>query len=116
MFIPLVDAIDISGKTITADALLTQRSLASYLSNERDAHFVFTVKNNQPTLLEDIRLLFEDRGEPDFSEPTTLVHGRIESRSIWTSTKLNDYLNFPCVSQAFAIQRHAIRSSRTNLP
>jgi predicted transposase YbfD/YdcC len=45
MFIPLVDAIDISGKTITADALLTQRSLSSYLSNERDAHFVFTVKN-----------------------------------------------------------------------
>jgi predicted transposase YbfD/YdcC len=108
MFIPLVDAIDISGKTITADALLTQRSLASYLSNERDAHFVFTVKNNQPTLLEDIRLFFEDRGEPDFSEPTTLVHGRIESRSIWTSTKLNDYLNFPCVGQVFAIQRHAI--------
>ncbi len=108
MFIPLVDAIDISGKTITADALLTQRSLASYLSNERDAHFVFTVKNNQPTLLEDIRLFFEDRGEPDFSEPTALVHGRIESRSIWTSTKLNDYLNFPCVGQVFAIQRHAI--------
>jgi predicted transposase YbfD/YdcC len=57
MFIPLVDAIDISGKRITVDVLLTQRSLASYLSNERDAHFVFTVKKNQLTLLEDIRLL-----------------------------------------------------------
>ena len=104
----MCNAIDISGKTITVDALHTQRSLARYLSNERDAHFVFTVKNNHPTLQEDIRQFFENRGEPDFSEPTMLVLGRIESRSIWTSTKLNDYLKFPCVGQVFAIQRYAI--------
>ena len=35
-------------------------------------------------------------------------HGRIESRSIWTSTELNGYLEFPFVGQIFAIQRHTI--------
>jgi len=46
MFIPLVDAIDITGKTITADALLTQRTLASYRFKARCAHYLFTVKDN----------------------------------------------------------------------
>jgi len=36
--IPLLDAIDIQGKTITADALLTQRELACYLIEQRHAH------------------------------------------------------------------------------
>ncbi len=93
------------GKTITTDALLTQRTLASYLFKDRCAHYVFTVKDNQPSLLADIRLFFEDRGQPDFSEPFTLVHGRIERRSIWPTTELNDYLDFPDVGQVFAIER-----------
>jgi predicted transposase YbfD/YdcC len=45
--IPLLDSIDICGKTITADALLTQRDLAKYLVEERCAHYHFTVKGNQ---------------------------------------------------------------------
>jgi predicted transposase YbfD/YdcC len=108
MFIPLLEGLDIAGKTITADALLTQRKLARYLVAQRGAHYLFTVKDNQPTLLADIRLLFEARGEPDFREPFTLEHGRLESRAIWTTTRLNTYLNFPYVGQAFAIERQRI--------
>lgn len=108
MFIPLLEGLDIAGKTITADALLTQRKLARYVVAERGAHYVFTAKDNQPTLLADIRLLFETRAEPDFREPLTLEHGRLESRSIWISTALNHYLNFPYVGQVFAIERHSI--------
>jgi predicted transposase YbfD/YdcC len=33
--IPLLDAIEIRGKTISADALLTQRNLAHYLIEQR---------------------------------------------------------------------------------
>ena len=105
MAVPLLEGMDIAGKTVTADALLTQRKLAHYLVGQRDAHYLFTAKDNQPTLLGDIRLLFESRGDPDFQEPLTLEHGRLESRSIWTTTQLNDYLNFPFVGQAFAIER-----------
>lgn len=108
MFIPLFEEMDIAGKTITTDALLTQRKLARYLVKERAAHYLFTVKDNQPTLRADIHLFFEDRGKPDFREPFTLEHGRLESRAIWTTTRLNDYLNFPYVGQAFAIERQTI--------
>ena len=32
-------------------------------------------------------------------------HGRLETREIWTSTELNDYLDFPYVGQVFCIRR-----------
>jgi len=64
MFMPLLDAIDIQGQDITADALLTQRKLATYLV-ERKAHYHFTAQGNQPTLEADIALLFPNRKAPD---------------------------------------------------
>lgn len=36
---------------------------------------------------------------------TTKGHGRIETRTIQTSTILNDYINFPQVHQVFRIKR-----------
>jgi predicted transposase YbfD/YdcC len=107
MVIPLLDAIAIQGKTITVDALLTQRKFAEYLVN-READYHFTVKNNQPTLREDIALFFENRQEPDFIDITPPDHGRIETRKIWTTTALNLYLDFPHVGQAFVIERESI--------
>ena len=108
MAAPLLDAIDIQGKDITVDALLTQRKFATYLVDDRQAHYHFTVKANQPQLLEDITLHFEHRKQPDFVEKTTLEHGRIETRRIWTTDELNDYLDFPHVGQAFVIERERI--------
>ena len=58
--IPLLDSIEIHGKTITADALLTQRNFATYLVEKRKAHYHFTAKGNQKRLLEDITFLFEN--------------------------------------------------------
>ena len=98
-------ALDIDGHTITGDALLTQCKLASYLI-DRKAHYVFIAKDNQPKLAEAIRLHFECRGTACYTEPSRLAHGRFESRSIWTSTELNNCLNFPFVGQVFAIQRN----------
>jgi predicted transposase YbfD/YdcC len=86
MAIPLLDAIDIQGKDITADALLTQRKFAHYLVKDRKAHYHFTVKGNQATLFQDIQLYFRDRKEPDFIA----------------------YLNFPHVQQAFVIERESV--------
>jgi predicted transposase YbfD/YdcC len=108
MAIPLLDSIDIEGKDITADALLTQRKFAEYLVTDRKAHYHFTVKENQPGLFEDIALYFEERKQPDFVDHAPPDHGRIETRTIWTTTELNDYLDFPHVGQAFMIHRHAI--------
>ena len=106
MAIPLLDAIDIKGRVITGDALLTQRGLADHLVRERKAHYHFTVKANQPTLLQDIEFFFLDRKEPDYIDHALPDHGRIETRKIWTTTELNDYLDFPHVGQAFVVERH----------
>ena len=104
MAIPLLDECDISGKDITTDALLTQRKLAEYIFG-RNAHYHFIVKDNQPRLEKDICLIFEQPGEPDYCEPQSINHGRIEKRSIWCSTAINDYLDFPHVGQVFMIKR-----------
>ena len=106
--IPLLDAIEIAGKDLTADALLTQRKFAAYLVEKRQAHYYFTVKGNQPTLLEALEFYFRDRGRPHFVEHTPPDHGRLETRKIWTTTELNAYRDFPHVGQAFCIERHVI--------
>jgi len=112
MAIPLLNTVDIEGKDVTADALLTQRKIAEYLVTERHAHYHFTVKGNQRGVLEEVALWFQDRKEPDFVQYAPPDHGRIEIRKIWTTTELNGYLNFPQVGQAFAIERH-FRNKKT---
>lgn len=104
--IPLLEAIDIHGKTITADALLTQRELATYLVEQRHAHYHFTVKGNQKNLLQEIAFHFDQLTRPpDHSTCDGPDHGRIETRHIWVTNTLNDYLNFPHVGQVFKIER-----------
>jgi predicted transposase YbfD/YdcC len=104
--IPLLDCIDIQGKTITADALLTQRALAHYLVEERKAHYHFTAKNNQKLLLKEIESFFENvRWKPDCTMQDKPAHGREETRNIWVTEELNQYLNFPHVGQAFKVER-----------
>jgi len=108
MAIPLLDSLDLKDKDLTADALLTQRKIADYLVVKRQAHYHFTVKANQATLLEDVALIFQDRKQPHCVINDPPDHGRIETRKIWTTTDLNGYLDFPHVGQVFAIERIAI--------
>lgn len=106
---PMLDAIEIEGRTITADALLTQRDLARYLVEERGANYHFTVKGNQSGLHEAIAFYFQSNPNvADFTQTGNGEHGRIETRKIWVTTKLNHYLNFPHVCQAFMVERKSI--------
>ena len=105
MAIPLLDSLDLKDSDITADALLTQRKLADYLVDQRQAHYHFIVKANQASILDDLVLLFKDRKLPDFVRLDPPDHGRLETRNIWTSTELNGYLDFPHVGQVFLIER-----------
>lgn len=54
---PLLENVDIKGAVVTADAMHTQKEFANYLVDEKKADYLFTVKDNQPTLLEDIKSL-----------------------------------------------------------
>ena len=107
MAIPLLECCDITDKDITGDALLTQAKIATHIV-ERKGHYHFTAKGNQPGLQQEIALLFENRGPADFVENSPFDHGRIETRSIWCSKELNDYIKFPHVGQVFLIERECI--------
>lgn len=107
MVIPVLANCAFADKDATADALLTQRGIAEYIVAQR-GHYHFTVKGNQPTLERDIALLFEHRGAADSVATTPPDHGRIETRRIWCSTALNDYLDFPHVGQALLIERETL--------
>jgi len=106
---PLLDPLPLEGCLVGADAMHTQTETARYLVEEKKADYIFTVKDNQPTLKKDIEDLKLLELPPSF-QTVDKGHGRIETRTIRTSTELNDYLTFPYVGQVFCIERH-----RTNL-
>lgn len=98
---------DIAGRTVTADALLTQTAISAYLRG-RDAHFVFVAKGNQKNLLKEIRGHFGSQcpREADFATRSSQPeHGRIEQREIWVSTDPVHRISFPWVEQVFMIKR-----------
>jgi predicted transposase YbfD/YdcC len=80
-FITALDALpQLRGCLVTADALHTQRGHADYLLG-RGAHYLFTVKSNQPTLHRALAAL-PWRAAPREREPgSQRGHGRIESRT-----------------------------------
>jgi len=59
----LLERIELGGVTVTADALHTQSELANFLK-EKGADYIFTVKDNQPTLKQDIAELFGSAAFP----------------------------------------------------
>jgi hypothetical protein len=54
---PLLEPLPWQGRVVTADALHTQRESARFLVEDKQAHDLFTVKENQPTLYADLKAL-----------------------------------------------------------
>ena len=73
-----------------------------------------TIRTNLPwpNMLDDIRLTLDEliaQRPPDFTDESPKPeHGRRERRSIWVSSALNDYLDFPGVGQVFAVGRQTV--------
>ena len=67
---PLLDSLaaanggNLSNVVITADSLHTHRDNMTHLTEALDGDYVLTVKDNQPTLLRDVRALFEGSFPP----------------------------------------------------
>jgi hypothetical protein len=61
---PLLKDVDITGSVVTADAMHTQKETARFLVEDKRADYVFTVKDNQATLREDIADLRLDAFPP----------------------------------------------------
>ena len=61
---PLLDPLPLAGRVVTADALHTLERTARYLVEDKQAHSLFTVKDNQPTLKADIAGLQMEASPP----------------------------------------------------
>jgi predicted transposase YbfD/YdcC len=100
----------LTGKVVLADAMHTQRKLSEQIKVAQ-ADFLFTVKDNQPTVLDHIQTLFTtpdpDRADLDFQTSRTINkgHGRIEERTLIASDLLNGYLDWPHLAQVFQLTR-----------
>jgi len=104
-FAPLLDQIadiDLTDTVITADAMHAQRAHAVYLVEQRHAHYLFTVKNNQPTLATQLRRL-PWKQVPVLHRQTDRGHGRAEIREVQVVTV--DDLLFPHARQVVRIRR-----------
>ena len=112
---PLLQPLDLRGKVVTADAMHAQKDLARFLVQDKHAEYCFTVKDNQPTLKEDIASLDLNEDFPPEHETIEKGHGRLEIRKIWTSTEINDYVSFPYCGQVAYIERYSeeLKSGKT---
>jgi predicted transposase YbfD/YdcC len=54
---PLLEPLNLKDQVVTGDALHTQKDLARFLVKDKQADYLFTVKDNQPTLKDDIKAL-----------------------------------------------------------
>lgn len=117
MFAPLLDGladagVDLTSAVITADALHTQRAHAEYL-HERGAGFVFTVKQNQPTLFTALDAL-DWAAVPIAAREVDTSHGRVTTRTIQVLPAPAD-LPFPHVNQAWLVERYITDAAGTPL-
>jgi predicted transposase YbfD/YdcC len=111
----LLGWIDLRNKVVIGDALHTQRQVSIQIG-KAGGNFLWTVKGNHPQLRQDLQDWFDDQvpllpgqGCPpkDFRSATLTSkgHGRLEVRTLTTSSQLNDFLDWPFLQQVFQLKR-----------
>jgi len=87
----LLALLDLQDAVVTADAMHCQKATAREIVR-RGGHYLLQVKDNQPALLANLRLLFDEgltgdcRGVAfDYAQDVDAGHGRIETRRCWSS-------------------------------
>jgi predicted transposase YbfD/YdcC len=75
----LLDALELTGTVVTIDAMGCQREIARRIV-EKKADYVLAVKENQPSLLADIKDSFQMLAADTVDEEIDCGHGRVERR------------------------------------
>ena len=88
----LLDMLELPKCTVTIDAMGTQTDIAEKIRS-KDAEYILAVKDNQPTLAEDIRLYAQSdllpvnkdelKAAGRYASTAEKGHGRIETRECW---------------------------------
>ena len=101
-FQPLLRDLELAGVVITADALQTHREAAEFLVAVKQAHYLFTVKANQPTLLDRCACL-PWHHVPVLDRTRDRAHGRIELRTLKAVSVAG--FGFPYAAQVIQVTR-----------
>src|SRR5216684_1617493 len=114
----LLKQLDLRGVVVSGDAMFDQRELSLQIV-QAEGDYLWTVKDNQEGLREDIDVLFQPHRKlagtsalpTDFRMAQTVEkgHGRLEKRIITVSSMLADYSTWPELAQVFKLE-----SQRTN--
>ena len=90
----LLKLLDLAGATVTIDAMGCQKEIAKVITDQ-EADYVLALKENHPTLYDDVTLFFEDAKSTDFAEidhehheTVDGDHGRIETRRYWITSDI----------------------------
>lgn len=102
-FAGLLAPFDLTGVTVTADALHAQRSHARFLVEDKKAHYALCVKKNQAGLYQRLHTLPWTEVTAKYYDRTE-GHGRKETRVVQVLTV--DDLDFPYASQVARVTRH----------
>ena len=100
----------VKGRIISTDALHTQRKWCTGVHGY-GGYYLTIVKENQPTLYEDIQVFFDDpdaeQTEWQYAKRVQKGHGRLETREIWTSTQMNEWFekDWTGLAQIFRLRR-----------
>lgn len=114
----VLKCLDLRGKIVTGDAMFAQRDLSVQIV-DAGGDYIWTVKDNQSNLKQDIEFLFQPEktvkgfsaGTKDFRTETKTEkgHGRIEQRTLTVSAELKGYLDWPGAEQVFKLERQFTR-------
>ena len=115
----VLKCLDLRGKIVTGDAMFAQRELSLQIV-DMGGDYIWTVKDNQSTLRQDIKLLFQPEktvkgfspGTKDFRTDQTIEkgHGREERRILTVSAELKASLDWPGAEQVFKLERRFKRT------
>jgi predicted transposase YbfD/YdcC len=111
----ILKQVNLNGTIVIGDAMHSQRKISEQIVEAR-GNYLWTIKGNQPRTEWAIQKLFVHEacnvklgaGLSKDIQAASLVnkgHGRREKRTLWASTELNEYLDWPGVKQVFRLER-----------
>jgi len=100
---PLLERLDLAGTVVTADALQTHAEAADFLVTVKQAHYLFTIKANQPTLLGRCKRLAW-HNVPVLDRTRDQAHGRVAIRTL-KAVSVRGLGGFPHAAQVLQVTR-----------
>lgn len=110
----LLEGLNLKNKVVCGDAMQCQRQLSVTIKGQ-GGNYLWFLKENQPTLLGDVKRFFEPPQQASgwplptlpqtVSETINLGHGRLEKRTLTLIMDKENFLDWPGICQVFRLER-----------